>query len=56
MAHPPLRKRSGRAGGVRRGRGNVCEPIVAYWHTVKRSAFERPVVEGLAGSRIHHWA
>jgi hypothetical protein len=27
-----------------------------YWQAVKRRALERPVVEGEAGSRIHHWA
>lgn len=26
-----------------------------YWHSVNCTALERPVVEGLAGSRIHHW-
>ena len=28
----------------------------SYRQTVKRTAFERPVVLVLPGSRIHHWA
>jgi hypothetical protein len=42
------------AGEGLEGRRGVRER--RYWQAVKRRALERPVVEGEAGSRIHHWA